>query len=105
MTQELLDGVQMRAGLQEVGGKGMPQRFPTLLTSSPRRRSTTGTIRFTALKLKWCAPSAESERRFWSSKFLRVFRSLFRAGCSMRSIAANCRKRSGPAWPWQHCLS
>src|SRR5271157_6548883 len=27
MTQELLDGVQMRAGLQEVGGKGMPQRM------------------------------------------------------------------------------
>ena len=52
VAEQFLDGVQMRAGFQQVSGKTVAQRLPTLLMSSRRGRSITGIIRFADVRSK-----------------------------------------------------
>ena len=63
MTEQLLDRMQMRPRFQQVRGKTVSQRLPTLPISFPHKRSITGTIHFVELRSNWCVPCEELETR------------------------------------------
>jgi hypothetical protein len=50
VTEELLNGVEMRAGFQQVGGEAVAQRLPIILMKVPPERLSIGTIRFSGRK-------------------------------------------------------
>jgi len=52
MAQQALHHRNLHTGFQQVRGKAVPQRLPTLLMSSRRGRSITGIIRFADVRSK-----------------------------------------------------
>ena len=97
VAKQFLDDPEVRTTFQQVGRETVAQRRPILHMNCLRAELNTGITRATARKsngFELCAVSRSKSISFDSTM---VSRSLSRAGCSIRSIALNCRKSQHPA--------
>jgi hypothetical protein len=97
MSQQFLDRADVVLRFEEMRGEAVSQRLLILHINCLRAGLNIGITRATAQKLNGSELCAASRTKSTSFDLTMVSRSLCRAGCSIRSIALNCRKNKDPA--------
>jgi hypothetical protein len=89
MAHRPLNGAEVDAGFEQMGGIAMATLIATLLIMRRWRRSGTRTIPFSDKRWRLSAGYGARPRRVSSSSFLMAFRSPLQRGCSTPSLVVN----------------